>query len=387
VACACTLWITLPAAASNGTVTYTFNAADQLTQVSSSTSGVLASFTYDGDGQRIKKTVGSDQIIYVRGSLGEVIAEHVYVDGTRLCKITSEQGVERRVCYHGDVVGTPLALTNESGRVIARAEYQPSGEEVLQGAWPDRHTFTGKELDDETGLHYFGARYYSARLGRFISVDPVGGKNEDPQSWNRYAYARNNPLRFVDPDGRLTVIIPGTFSRDAKWAQPGAPFNQAVSRTFGEEARVLPWSHGNTEAARAEAAAELRKLAAEHKFAEGERLNIVAHSRGGNVALHAMEKGGLGRPVDTLVTLGTPVRADYGLVHNPRIVRQDICVYSWQDAVQSKGGETLGIEAGLTYSRIRQGAINLSVPGASHSGLHTPAVWTTHIEPWITSGK
>jgi RHS repeat-associated protein len=212
VALACAALIALPALASDGTVTYTFNAADQLTQVSSSTSGVLASFTYDGDGQRIKKTVGSEQIIYVRDASGEVIAEYsgtgqllaeyVYVDGKRVCKITSEQGVESRVYYHGDVVGTPLALTNESGWVIARAEYQPFGEEMLQGAAPDRHTFTGKELDDETGLHYFGARYYSARLGRFISVDPVAGRNDDPQGWNRYAYAKNGPMRFVDPDGR-----------------------------------------------------------------------------------------------------------------------------------------------------------------------------------------
>ena len=56
--------------------------------------------------------------------------------------------------------------------------------------------FTGKERDAETGLDYFGARYLSATQGRFTSGDPFlgGGRPEDPQSWNRYAYARNNPL-------------------------------------------------------------------------------------------------------------------------------------------------------------------------------------------------
>jgi len=67
-----------------------------------------------------------------------------------------------------------------------------------------RRLFTGKERDAETGLDYFGARYLSAAQGRFTSVDPLqnlGLHMSDPQGWNGYAYARNNPLRFVDPTG------------------------------------------------------------------------------------------------------------------------------------------------------------------------------------------
>ncbi len=54
--------------------------------------------------------------------------------------------------------------------------------------------FTGKERDAETGLDYFGARYFSAAQGRVTSPDPIIGRPDDPQSWNMYAYARNNPL-------------------------------------------------------------------------------------------------------------------------------------------------------------------------------------------------
>ncbi len=63
--------------------------------------------------------------------------------------------------------------------------------------------YTGKERDAESGLDYFGARYYGSALGRFTSPDPLmaSAHASDPQSWNRYAYAMNNPLRFVDPDG------------------------------------------------------------------------------------------------------------------------------------------------------------------------------------------
>src|SRR5207249_8874003 len=74
---------------------------------------------------------------------------------------------------------------------------------IGQGDQPKR--FTGKERDAETGLDYFGARYYGSKIGRFTTTDPVYTWREnlvDPQRWNRYAYGRNNPLRFVDPDGR-----------------------------------------------------------------------------------------------------------------------------------------------------------------------------------------
>jgi RHS repeat-associated protein len=69
--------------------------------------------------------------------------------------------------------------------------------------------FTGKERDAETGLDYFGERYFSSAQGRFTSPDALIGKLEwlaDPQRWNHYAYVRNNPLRYVDPVGEDLVI-------------------------------------------------------------------------------------------------------------------------------------------------------------------------------------
>jgi RHS repeat-associated protein len=81
----------------------------------------------------------------------------------------------------------------------------PFGEEVSpQYPPPDKRLFTGKERDTETGMDYFGARYYRADNGRFTTVDPVmtSAHLTDPQTFNRYAYARNNPLRYVDLDGR-----------------------------------------------------------------------------------------------------------------------------------------------------------------------------------------
>ena len=63
--------------------------------------------------------------------------------------------------------------------------------------------FTGKERDTESGLDYFGARYNASTMGRFMTPDPLlnSGKPWDPQTWNRYAYTQNNPLKYIDPTG------------------------------------------------------------------------------------------------------------------------------------------------------------------------------------------
>jgi RHS repeat-associated protein len=119
--------------------------------------------------------------------------------------------------YHTDAIGNVRAVTNGAGQVVERHDYLPFGEECttgtcasnpgLNGGQPRK--FTGKERDAETGLDYFGARYYGSKLGRFTTTDPAYTIQEnlvDPQRWNRYAYARNNPLRYVDPDGRAVVL-------------------------------------------------------------------------------------------------------------------------------------------------------------------------------------
>ena len=76
-----------------------------------------------------------------------------------------------------------------------------SGACYFSSAFRTAHKFTGKERDTESGLDNFEARYLGSSLGRFMSPDPMGGKTEDPQSLNRYAYVRNNPLTLTDPSG------------------------------------------------------------------------------------------------------------------------------------------------------------------------------------------
>ncbi len=115
--------------------------------------------------------------------------------------------------YHLDAVGNVRVATDSSGNVMEQHDYLPFGEECTTGpcasnpgvAGGQTRKFTGKERDQETGYDYFGARYYGSKTGRFTAIDPVytwKENLEDPQRWNRYAYGRNNPLRYIDPDGR-----------------------------------------------------------------------------------------------------------------------------------------------------------------------------------------
>jgi RHS repeat-associated protein len=108
-------------------------------------------------------------------------------------------------------------VTNSSAGVVSRHDYKPFGEDLGAGiggrttgmdfslADGVRQQFTAKERDNETGLDYFGYRYYGSMLGRWTSVDPLidfKRNVSEPQAWNQYQYCINNPLNRTDPDGR-----------------------------------------------------------------------------------------------------------------------------------------------------------------------------------------
>ena len=125
---------------------------------------------------------------------GNLLSEYVYANGQRIAKMDPDGTMDY---YLNDHLGSARAMAGSGWS----ANYYPFGEIASQtGSEEDTHfDFTGQERDRETGLMYFGARYYNPAIGRWLSVDPLMQKYP---SLSPYAYAANNPMRYIDPDGR-----------------------------------------------------------------------------------------------------------------------------------------------------------------------------------------
>lgn len=124
--------------------------------------------------------------------------------------------------FHPDFVGSTSWITDRAGQVYEHLEYFPFGDswrEERGDSTPRQQLdqyfrYTGKPYDEETGLTYFGARYYDSRKARWLSVDNLArllneGAVKNPDELSVYSYGRNNPLGFVDPDGEQSIIVVG----------------------------------------------------------------------------------------------------------------------------------------------------------------------------------
>ena len=194
---------------------YAYDAENRLISVDS---GATATYIYDAEGKRVQKTTGSGSIGYVSDIVtGNAIEEtngsdtlqagYIYLSGQLLAEY--KNGTTYFV--HSDHLGSTRVMTNVSGGVCESNDFLPFGESNgTSGSCSTTHEFTGKERDAESGLENFGARYNSSQYGRFMSPDPIGAnalRVVNPQRWNSYSYAVNNPLSYVDPDGRDAIAV------------------------------------------------------------------------------------------------------------------------------------------------------------------------------------
>jgi RHS repeat-associated protein len=118
---------------------------------------------------------------------------------------------------HADHLGSTSLATNETGGFVSRVLYYPYGEtRYAEGTLPTDRLYTGQRWEQDFGLYDYHARYYNPALGRFISADTIVPSPANPQDLNRYAYVRNNPLKYTDPSGHM--VDPG-----GGWGVPWLP--------------------------------------------------------------------------------------------------------------------------------------------------------------------
>ncbi len=125
--------------------------------------------------------------------------EYVYFDGRRIAR---RDGSGNVTYLFSDQICSSRVITDSSGNVCYDADFYPfGGERAYTTSCAQNYKFTGQERDAESNLDNFIARFYSSAEGHFMSPDPLSGDIGDPQSLNRYAYVRNNPLTLTDPTG------------------------------------------------------------------------------------------------------------------------------------------------------------------------------------------
>ncbi|QQO10706.1 toxin TcdB middle/N-terminal domain-containing protein [Breznakiella homolactica] len=221
---------------------YTWNERNQL--LGSKDNRYTVQYRYGADGERVVKYVeesGKHTLYYNRmwqmnsDGQGWRQSKHVYVGDTRVVTKRNYEGESNpgyeqvsQYWYHGDHLGSAQAVTDYNGVMYERLEYTPYGEVWIEergnGEEGLPFRFTGKEMDEETGLYYYGARYLDPKMSRWLSTDPAMGEyvpgapvNEEVRKRNgnlpgmggvynyvnlhTYHYAGNNPVKYTDPDG------------------------------------------------------------------------------------------------------------------------------------------------------------------------------------------
>ena len=212
--------------------------------------------------------------------------------------------------YHPDHLGSSSYITNLDGEVVQHVEYVPFGEVFIEernSTWNTPYLFNGKEFDEETGLYYYGARYYDARLSLWMSVDPLvydgtylSGKHNsgvyNSKNLNCYIYCYQNPVVLVDPNGKQSYFMHGTGSWDAS-TYFGSTFINEFKKLSGDF-KSIPWSgslsEGDSKNKEGRASAghriasiimsDIKNNHIKDRHYTGRKLIIGGHSHGGNVA-------------------------------------------------------------------------------------------------------
>lgn len=194
----------------DGDKTYINNEENQLVEVKDMTGNSLGKFTYDHEGKRISMTTSAgttnfhyngDKVIAETDANNAVTAEFTWdAQGNPVSMVKGGKTYYYHINGHGDVT----ALTDEIGNVVAEYQYDAWGNTISStGAMKDfnPYRYAGYRYDSETGLYYLMARYYNTKDGRFISRDTFHGFEEEPISLNNYSYTKNSPANYIDPSG------------------------------------------------------------------------------------------------------------------------------------------------------------------------------------------
>ncbi|MBP8291524.1 MAG: hypothetical protein KAX65_02050, partial [Caldilineaceae bacterium] len=237
--------------------TFAFDIRDQI--VAAVTPSGATTFDYDFARMRVKKISPAGETRYLYDTSSVVLeyggadqtfaSQRKYDYGYRLLSLTEITGGTRASQFYlVDGLGSTANLADESGQLVQSLRYDAWGR-TLDKTGPSQNPrqFTGHYFDAETGLHYFGARYYDAEIGRFLSQDPYMGEAGAPPSLHRYLYGYANPLRFVDSTGYASEEANGgpalemQFSGQSSSVRRGGYFSMTATGSKAQALGMAEW--------------------------------------------------------------------------------------------------------------------------------------------------
>lgn len=203
---------------SNGVKTFTYNDANHLVATSTGTNT-----TYDGNNKKIIEStpIHSNKVSFY-GANGKLLRSwkgtfnqefYIYLGDKIIAVYDPKPTVDRKPTkyIYSDLLGSPVAETNASGSILNKQDFKPFGETknpvVANSTNLMNLGYTGHTYDPDKNLVYMQGRYYDPVIGRFMGNDSVGLLEGNIHSFNRYSYANNNPLKYYDPDGNLSLRI------------------------------------------------------------------------------------------------------------------------------------------------------------------------------------
>jgi RHS repeat-associated protein len=171
------------------------------------TNGVVTTFGYAAGGARLWESVSTNTLqVWIGNNYEEKNGQtlfHVLANGQTVCTF-DKTGTNVFEYYHPDYLTSTSLQTDKSGNQIQHFEYSAFGQTRYTqstNVFKVSRLYTGQVLDDSTGLYYENARYYDPILARFTQPDDIIPDIFNPQTYNRYSYVLNNPLRYTDPSG------------------------------------------------------------------------------------------------------------------------------------------------------------------------------------------
>jgi RHS repeat-associated protein len=186
-----------------GSWTYAWDYENRLKQAVQN-GGVTVNYSYDALGRRIQRNDSNGATIKFVYDGADVVRD-LNTDLSTAADYLNGPGIDNKVrqtvagtisYFIQDHLGTTLGFTDASGSVSSSLVYDSFGN-LTSGSASTRYTYTAREIDSGTGLIYYRARWYDPQVGRFVQEDPLGLA----EGINFYSYVKNDPIRFMDPEG------------------------------------------------------------------------------------------------------------------------------------------------------------------------------------------